>query len=451
MSNQIITLRMIIHRGKPNKDGRVPILAKWTIDHETRYLSTKLNVLPERWDNGKTVGLSRDDKLINTTLEDIRNSIYNLHTQLRQQGEVVTAEKLKLVLTGKYQDDRCRYFVQVFDKWLSDYSKTVGITTTQRTFDKYVLVRNRLHEFIATTKKARDILLSDVTPMFLNNFDSYIRTQYGVANNHAMKMMQKLRTVFRMAVENGWVQKNPFVNIKIHFDNINRDFLTRQELVAIMQKELTVARMERIRDVFVFCCFTGLAHCDAANLTKENITTDDNGKIWLQTQRQKTDTTVNLPLMEIPRLILKKYENENLHGKLLPVLTNSCSNLYLKELGDVCGINKNITFHMARHTFATTVTLSNGVPIESVSKMLGHTNIRTTQIYAKVIKDKIAEDMARLVTRIGNDYALSAIDGKPQKKTYPIESQINNLKYIHPDKHYEIKDGVLRRVYNPHV
>ena len=176
-----------------------------------------------------------------------------------------------------------------------------------------------------------------------------------------------------------------------------------------MQKDFATYRMEHLRDVFVFCCFTGLSHCDALELTEENIRKDDDGALWLQTRRKKTDTAVELPLLEIPQMIIAKYKGmKELGGKLLPVISNSCTNVYLKELATVCGITKNLTFHMARHTFATTVTLTNGVPIETVGKMLGHKHIRTTQLYAKVINDKVAQDMSLLASRIGGDYRLSS-------------------------------------------
>jgi site-specific recombinase XerD len=243
--------------------------------------------------------------------------------------------------------------------------------------------------------------------MFLNGFDTDNRLENEVAHNHAMKQMQKLRTIYKTAIDNGWVQKNPFASIKIRFEDVEREFLTKEELARIMQKEFPTERMERIRDVFIFCCFTGLSHCDVLKLHQEDIRTDDNGNLWIHTHRNKTDVAVDVPLLEIPQMILAKYKNKRkLRRRLLPVISNGCTNVYLKELGEACGIRKNITFHMARHTFATTVTLTNGVPIESVCKMLGHRNIRTTQIYAKVINEKIAQDMSLLASRIGSDYSM---------------------------------------------
>ena len=406
MRTEMLKIKMIAHKGKPNKSGRVPILMQLTIGQQTCHISTKQNILPEKWGDGKPIGHTREDQAITAVLEEIRTKAYNKFLQLQGQNINVTPERLKQALLGKDQVQP-RGYVEIFDQWLVEYSKMVGITTSKRTLDKYILVRNRLQDYIASQHGVKDISLEEVTPKFLSNFDNYLRVEYNMANNHAMKIRQKLRTIYKVAIDNGWVSKNPFSTVKIHFDPVERDVLTKSELTALIQTDMIFDRLEKMRDVFVFACFTGLAHCDVAGLTKENIITDESGQVWLKTHRQKTSEVVDIPLLEIPQLIIKKYQGmKELNGKLLPTLTNSCSNLYLKEVAVRCGINKTLTFHMARHTFATTVTLSNGVPIESVAKMLGHRNIRTTQIYAKVIKDKLAEDMNNLATRICGDYSI---------------------------------------------
>ena len=406
MRTEMLKIKMIAHKGKPNKSGRVPILMQLTIGQQTCHISTKQNILPEKWGDGKPIGHTREDQAITAVLEEIRTKAYNKFLQLQGQNINVTPERLKQALLGKDQVQP-RGYVEIFDQWLVEYSKMVGITTSKRTLDKYILVRNRLQDYIASQLGVKDISLEEVTPKFLSNFDNYLRVEYNMANNHAMKIRQKLRTIYKVAIDNGWVSKNPFSTVKIHFDPVERDVLTKSELAALIQTDMDIDRLEKMRDVFVFACFTGLAHCDVAGLTKENIITDEAGQIWLKTHRQKTSEAVDIPLLEIPQLIIKKYQGmKELKGKLLPTLTNSCSNLYLKEVAVRCGINKTLTFHMARHTFATTVTLSNGVPIESVAKMLGHRNIRTTQIYAKIIKDKLAEDMSKLATRICGDYSI---------------------------------------------
>lgn len=405
MSGQIMKVHFKLHKGKPNKLGRVPIMAQWKIGGVTKSLSTKLNVLPERWTFERTLGLTKDDKVINAELDRIRMAVMDKFHEMLQRGEIVTAEKLKCAVTGNGYSDKPRSFIEVFDLWLEDYAKSIGITTSKRTFDKYVVVRNRLQLFIKERFNMSDMLLEDVNPKFINDFDTYIRQNYQVAHNHAMKIRQKLRTIFKMAHDNGWVSKNPFAAVKIQYDPVEREVLTKSELTTLMQTDMQIERLDRVRDVFVFCCFTGLAHCDVYSLKPENIVIDDNGQPWIKTSRQKTSVSVDVPLLEIPQMIIAKYKGDKkLRGALLPVLSNDCTNIYLKEVATLCHIKKNLTFHMARHTFATTVALSNGVPIESVSKMLGHRNIRTTQIYAKVMNDKLAEDMSKLATRICGDF-----------------------------------------------
>lgn len=408
MSGQIMKVHFKLHKGKPNKLGRVPIMAQWKIGGVQKSLSTKLNVLPERWTFERTLGLTKDDKMINAELDRIRMAIMEKFHEMLQRGEIVTAEKLKCAVTGNGHSGHTRSFVEVFDLWLEDYAKSIGITTSKRTFDKYVVVRNRLQLFIQERFNMSDMLLEDVNPKFINDFDTYIRQNYQVAHNHAMKIRQKLRTIFKMAHDNGWVSKNPFAAVRIQYDPVEREVLTKSELASLMQTDMQIERLERVRDIFVFSCFTGLAHCDVYRLKPENIIVDDNGQPWIKTSRQKTSVSVNVPLLEIPQMIIAKYKDDKtLKGSLLPVLSNDCTNIYLKEVATLCRIKKKLTFHVARHTFATTVALSNGVPIESVSKMLGHRNIRTTQIYAKVMNDKLSEDMNRLASRISGDFVTS--------------------------------------------
>ena len=195
---------------------------------------------------------------------------------------------------------------------------------------------------------------------------------------------------------NGWLTKDPFANYKAKVKEVIREFLTEQEIQSLMEKEFVSERLELVRDIFVFSCFSGLAYIDVKQLSKDNIVLGIDGDKWINKNRQKTDTNSKIPLLPTAQYILDKYANHPVcvnEDKLLPIFSNQKMNAYLKEIATVCGINKELTFHIARHTFATTVTLSNGVPIETVSKMLGHTNLKTTQHYAKILDKKISEDM----------------------------------------------------------
>ncbi len=210
--------------------------------------------------------------------------------------------------------------------------------------------------------------------------------------------------MINMAIRNEWIERDPFAKFQARFIRNDREFLSQEELAAIEVKEFKILRLQWAKDLFVFSCYTGLAYCDVMGLTKENISIGIDGDYWIMTSRKKTNQPVRVPLLPKALELIEKYKSHPkalVMGTVFPVLSNQKLNAYLKEIADLCGITKNLTFHLARHTFATTVTLTNGVPIETVSKMLGHTSIRTTQIYAKVIEGKISEDMKKLKSRLG--------------------------------------------------
>ena len=208
--------------------------------------------------------------------------------------------------------------------------------------------------------------------------------------------MQFFKRIILIARNNGILVGDPFANYKIRLEKVDRGYLTEDEIKIILKKKMVSERLEQVRDVFIFSCFSGLAYVDVANLKEDNIRKSFDGNLWIITKRQKTNTDVNVPLLDIPKMILEKYKGKLPNGKVLPIISNQKLNAYLKEIADVCGIKKNLTFHLARHTFATTTTLAKGVPIETVSKMLGHTNIETTQIYARITNNKISNDMQGL-------------------------------------------------------
>src|SRR5690606_9152173 len=221
----------------------------------------------------------------------------------------------------------------------------------------------------------------------------------GMANNGVMKHLERFRKMVRLGVKLGWMEKNPFELYKLKMQKVERDFLTSEELSKIENKEFSVQRIQYAKDLFVFSCYTGIAYIDVMQLTPDNIFLGTDGNRWIKTMREKTDTSVNVPILPKAAAIIEKYKNNPraiARGTLFPVISNQKLNSYLKEVADLCGIKKHLTFHLARHTFATSVTLSNGVPIETVSKMRGHTTIRTTQIYAKVVEQKVSQDMANL-------------------------------------------------------
>jgi len=222
-------------------------------------------------------------------------------------------------------------------------------------------------------------------------------------NNTLMKHIERIRKIVNLAIKNEWLERDPFMKYKLAFTRTTREFLSADELASIEAKEFSISRLQFTKDLFVFSCYTGLSYIDSFNLTLQNISLGIDGEYWITTYRQKTDQPVRIPLLPKAMAIIEKYKDHPAviaNGKLLPGYANQTLNTYLKEVAGSCGIEKNLTFHIARHTFATTVTLTNGVPIETVSKLLGHRSIKTTQIYAKVIEWKVSQDMGILRSKL---------------------------------------------------
>ena len=400
MDKSTFSILFIMQKGKPNAQGNAPIFARITVNHQMTHLATRYYLPADRWlpKEGRTLGRTKEEKEVNAYLDNLRGLIFSKYNEMFLAGEQVTARKLKCRLISK--DERAMSVLDLFDDYIKDYAKLVGHTTTKITHDRYVLVRKRLEEYMEAEYKRTDISVNDVNPKFVNGFEIFLRTQFNLSTNYVMKTVQKFRTVYQVAIDNGWANKNPFASFKFYYEHAERGYLTMDELTTMMQKTMPSRRLEQIRDVFVFSCFTGLAYCDAQALTAEHIINGPNNRPWIRTHRKKTSTPVDVPLLDVPLQILAKYEDSRRGDRLLPIPANQKCNDYLKEIAAICGIEKRLTFHLARHTFATTVTLTNGVPIESVSKMLGHRSLKTTQIYAKIVNDKLAEDMSNLSTRL---------------------------------------------------
>lgn len=385
-----------VKRNAVRKNGHMPIIARITVDGKISQFSTKLEVNPELWSVklGRASGLSRESKQINALLDEIKASIHKVYHELQRRDSVVTAEKVKNEFLGI--SERHETLLDLFTKHNEDVKQLVGVTKSAATYQKYEVTRKHLKRFIELKYKVSDIPLLDINNMFITDFEVYLLTTGGCSHNTTAKFMQFFKRIILIARNNGMITTDPFASYKIQLKRVDRGYLTEEEINKILKKKFSTQRLEHVRDIFIFSCFCGLAYIDVKNLTSDNIRTSFDGNLWIMTKRQKTDIAVNVPLMKIPKMILDKYKGKLPNGALLPILSNQKMNSYLKEIGDLCGINKNLTFHLARHTFATTTTLAKGVPIETVSKMLGHTNIETTQIYARITNSKISQDMQGL-------------------------------------------------------
>ena len=274
--------------------------------------------------------------------------------------------------------------------------KLLGRGYSQGTLQRYQTTFKHLSDFIEIQYKVSDISLNNIDHKFITDFEFYLKTVRNCAHNTAIKYVKNFKKIVRQALANEWIKKDPFINYKPKPKEVIREFLTEDEVQRITEKKLHSERLDQVRDIFVFCCFTGLAYIDVKKLTQDKLVLGIDGDKWIKINRKKTETQSSIPLLPQALEIISKYKDhpESVSkGVLLPVLSNQKYNSYLKEIADLCGISKNLTTHLARHTFATTITLSNGVSIESVSKMLGHKSIKITQHYAKVIDRKVSEDM----------------------------------------------------------
>ena len=325
----------------------------------------------------------------------------------------VTAEMVKNAFTGVTAKEES--LVPLYKQHLEDTKKLIGLSKANPTYQKYERMYRRVVEFMKKKYNITDIPLREIKYQFIVDLEFFLRTEYGYSQNTTYKCMKFFKQVINKAIRAGLITVDPFNGYKISVQRVDRGFLSEDDLKKMMEKEFASKRLEQVRDIFVFACFTGLAYIDLANLRVDNIQKMFDGRLWIVTHRQKTNTKVTVPLLPPAIKILKKYEGKYLDGQLMPIITNQKLNCYLKEIADICGIEKNLTFHLARHTFATTMTLGKGVPIESVSKMLGHTNIQTTQIYARITNEKISHDMLKEKNiEIGAHlYAIAGIEDTP--------------------------------------
>jgi len=365
------------------------------------HFSTKMYIEPERWLplEYKTKGQTHEEQVINSTLFDFHATIKRKYNDMIYRGEVITASKIKSSILC--QDERSMTLIALCNKYIEDYEKLVLTQDYgQESFFRYKVCRNRLQEFLRDEFKVSDLPLQDINKRFLDKLYLWLRSAHRLNNNTAVKFIHRFASIYKMAKDNGWVAADPFKQQKLHLDKVDRGYLTIEEVSRLYNKEFESLRLEQVRDIFIFSCYTGLAYIDVYNLTEDQLNVWADGNTWISFHRQKTKVPFNVRLLDVPLQIIEKYKHFRKGKRLLPVPSNQKCNEYLKEIAEVCGINKNITFHVARHTFATTITLGNGVPIETVSKMLGHTNVRTTQIYARITDQKINVDMESLAAKL---------------------------------------------------
>ena len=400
---QIYSVNFLIKKSKV-KNGLAPIYCRIAVDGKRAEIALKQAIPPNKWSikASRAIGSSEESRLINNHIDILRNKLLHYHNQLLLENKPISAMKLKNGLLGK--GTKQHTLLTTFQYHNERIKEVVGLDIQLATYVKYETVRKKLEAFVKETYHESGITLNELTYSFITDFEFFLKTKERIGHNTAMKYIHCFRKVIHMSVKNGWMERNPFVSYKTTIHAVKRDQLTLEEIDKLKKKSLHCERLEEVRDIFIFCCYTGYAYIDVKKLTREDLVTGIDGEKWIFTERTKTSITSNVPLLPEALKIVRKYEDNPYcrnHNKLLPVKSNQKMNAYLKEIAAITGVKKNLTMHMARHTFATTITLSNGVPIETVSKMLGHNRLATTQIYAKVLENKVSEDMNTLRSKLG--------------------------------------------------
>ena len=395
--NKTFNLLFYVKKSKILTNGTAPIYLRITIDGKQTEIAAKRYILPDKWNSivQKVIGTNEETKALNAYLKTLEQEVYDAQHQMLKDKKLITVETLKAKLTG--QDKRELMLVPIFQDHNQKMKELLGNEFSPNTLKRYITTLKHTINFLKWKYNISDIEIKAIDNAFINEFEFYLRSKCNIQNNSAVKYVRNsFGKIIRTCVINGWLNKDPFLNYTSKVREVNRVFLTEDELKRLAAKEFKNERLNQVRDIFVFSCYTGLAYIDVANLTPQNIVVGMDGEKWIYTFRQKTDTRTNIPLLPPAMAIIEKYEEHTLckvKNKLLPILSNQKMNAYLKEIATLCTINKELTFHIARHTFATTVTLSNGIPIETVSKMLGHSSIKQTQHYAKILDRKVSDDM----------------------------------------------------------
>ena len=382
-----------------DKNGFAPIYLRITVNGKRSEFSIKRKVLFTQWnpEGGKARGTTMDVRELNRHMDVIKSKIYKIQAQLTDKQEVITANKVKQIYQGKASNQKM--LLDIFQSHNNKVEKLVGKEFAPGTLERYKTAKKHVEDYIKLEYNLTDIPVRDVDHKFISGLEYYLKTERNCAHNTAIKYVTNFKKIIRIAFANDWITKDPFVNWKGKLKIVEREFLTEGEIQTMLEKELPMDRLNHVKDIFLFSCFTGLAYADVKKLSKNDVVLGIDGEKWIKIKRSKTDTRSSIPLLPTALAILDKYKDHpdvTNKQKLLPVLSNQKMNAYIKEIADLCGISKNLTFHLARHTFATTVTLSNGVPIETVSKMLGHKSLKTTQHYAKILDLKVSADMQLL-------------------------------------------------------
>ncbi len=395
-----------------NEGSKKYIYLRITVDGHPVEVSTKKQWWENRWDQniGRANGTKPDAQELNFFLSTLENKVFQARQKLIEDDELITAEAIRDLVTGK---DTRKMILEVFADHNKQMEALVGRDYADGTLERYETSLEHTKAFIQWQYQVNDLYIRKLDHFFIEQYAFWLKTVRNCNHNTTMKYLSNFKKIVLICVKNKWLPGDPFTNFKMTKREVIREPLSEWELQAMIDKDFENDRLNHVRDIFVFSCYTGLAYADVKKLKRSEINMGVDGEQWIFTPRQKTDTPCPIPLLPVALQLLEKYAHHPKcvnQDRVLPVLTNQKMNAYLKEIADLCGIKKVLTFHLARHTFATTICLSNGVPIETVSKMLGHSTIKQTQHYAKILHIKISADMASLRTK----YAV--VTSQPEKQ-----------------------------------
>lgn len=392
--------------GKRAVNNKANIYIRVTLNGKRVNISLKKKINISTWDEKlqRASGTDKDSRVLNLYLNEVQSKVYRIYEDFKRDEVPFTSQMVKAKFLG---EDKTRFS---FQNLVDYYNEKMQHKLHRNTMGQYKTSQRYMMEYILKEYKLTDIPLFNLEYGFIVGFEDFLRSyvpksgQSKIGNNTAMKHIKRLRRMVTLAYRMKWMERDPFVNFKMRIEKKERGFLTDFELLGIEDLSSSIERLMVVKDLFVFSCYTGISYVDIVQLSEDNIVMGIDGSPWIMAKRVKTGAPFKIPLLPKAAILIDKYKDHyrtNDTSNLLPKLSNQKLNSYLKEIADLCGIKKNLTFHMARHTFATTVTLSNGVPIETVSKLLGHTKLSTTQIYARVVERKVSDDMALLKSKIG--------------------------------------------------
>ena len=405
MNQANVKVSFYLKKSEADVDGNCPVMAKLNIGkYSEAAFSVKMKVPQSRWISGRASGKSVAAKEINNRLDEIRAMALSIYSEQSAVRDGVTAEEVKSILLGMASEQET--LLNYFRQFISNFEKRVGVNRTEGSLRAYRNAYNHIESFLKWQYKLSDISFTALDRSFIDKYDLYLRTECHLAPGTVINLTVQLKTIVGEAIADGIITAYPFMGYEPIRPKAVQKYLTDVELQRLMTTPLHKQTLYLVRDMFLFSCFTGISYRDMCSLTKENLSLAEDGTWWIKSARQKTKREFEIPLLDLPLQIIKKYSDTASDSRLLPMYCNSNMNLYLKEIARICNINRPLVFHAARHTYATEITLSHGVPLETVSKMLGHRQIETTRIYAKVTDNKIDSDTKTLNRKISEHFTV---------------------------------------------